>query len=71
MNNQDETNYSGNLYTWYCVPCIYSIRICKQSLYACCLCLCCITGSSQEIIKIGDFKEETKEEDHPYPYPEI
>ena len=50
----------GDPCLWLCFPCLFSWMLCEKGIQSCCMCICCMTCSSQNQIIIEEFKEENK-----------
>jgi hypothetical protein len=50
----------GDPCLWMCFPCLLSWMLCEKGLQSCCMCICCMTRTSQEEIIVEEMKEEIK-----------
>jgi hypothetical protein len=50
----------GDPCLWLCFPCLFTWMLCEKGLQSCCMCICCMTCTSQEEIIVEEMKEEIK-----------
>lgn len=50
----------GDPCLWLCFPCLFSLMLCEKGLQSFCMCICCMTFTSQEEIIVEEMKEEIK-----------
>lgn len=58
MTEVKNKNCSGDPCLWLCFPCLFAWTLCEKGLQYCCICICCMSPSSQETINIEETKEE-------------
>jgi hypothetical protein len=57
---KEEIKSSGDPCLWLCFPYLFTCILCEKGIQSCCMCICCMTCSSQNQIITEEFKEENK-----------